>query len=168
VHCKPLQRYFLNDIGHHHESCQLYRHKDATKKKKKKNGDSAKIDSVCLACEMDRLFLAYYGSTIGKDVLAAIDEACHPNDDDEGNDEIKVEKGDPLTISEMLTASWKSGGMNNLAGYEQHDAHEFLNSFLDLMGKHSRQHRDRVYSAINTVRDDNAMVPKTDKTQNGM
>jgi hypothetical protein len=121
---------------------------------------------------MDRLFLAYYSSTVGKDAVSAVEEASRPlilgssnvNEDAVPNE---VEKGDPLIISDLLTAAWKSGGMDYLAGYEQRDAHEFLNSFLDLMGKHTRQHRERVYASIKTARDDNPVVTMTDKTQNG-
>ena len=76
-------------------------------------------------------------------------------------------KGEPLVISSLLTSSWKSGGMKNLAGYEQHDAHEFLNSFLDLMGKNSRQYRERVHAFVNTVCNNNSVLPKPGKAGNG-
>jgi ubiquitin C-terminal hydrolase len=181
VHCKPLQRYFLKDAGHHHQSCQLYRQKQQASKKKKTNGSTTKgaeqktddklEESVCLACEMDRLFLSYYGSAVGKDVFAAIEEASRPllnhKSSEEPVDPNEIEQGDPLIISDFLTATWKSGGMDHLAGYEQRDAHEFLNSFLDLLGKHIKQHRERVYASITTVKDDNAVIPKTDKTDDG-
>jgi ubiquitin C-terminal hydrolase len=174
VHCEPLQRYFLRDTGHHNKSCLTYRRK--LQGKKKKNGavvvpelpKNGAIDSVCLACEMDSLFLSYYGSTIGKDVAAAIEEACNHSQGREAMEEIalfdETESGDPLVISNLLTSAWKSVGMKNLAGYEQHDAHEFLNSFLDMMGKHSRQYRERAHAFVNTVCDNNSVLPES----NGM
>jgi ubiquitin C-terminal hydrolase len=200
IHCKPLQRYFLKDIGHHHKSCLQYRQKLLSTKKKSTSSTSAAGSSsqqktttgnnhdVCLACDMDRLFLSYYSSAVGKDAVSAVEEASRPlilhgsgssttsshgnessdvaaNNNNNNNNEV-LEKGDPLIISDLLTAAWKSGGMDYLAGYEQRDAHEFLNSFLDLMGKHTRQHRERVYASIQTARDDNPVVSMTDNNNN--
>ena len=121
---------------------------------------------------MDRLFLMYYGSTVGKDIIGAMAEAANPphKKDTAANvllEEKTVVKGDPLILSDMLTAAWKSGGMDYLAGYEQRDAHEFLNSFLDLVGKHSRLHRERVYTSINTAKSANSLFPKKEKAENG-
>jgi ubiquitin carboxyl-terminal hydrolase 22/27/51 len=183
IHCKPLQQYFLKEAGHHHKSCQLYRNKMA-EKNENENGSSVledgspkseKIDPECLACEMDRLFLSYYGSTIGRDVFVAIEESSRHlfnekvrGDDMDISDPIELEQGEALIISEMLTATWKSGGMNHLAGYEQRDAHEFLNSFLELMGKNTKQHRDRVVASINTARDNNGTGPERGNAESGM
>ena len=192
VHCIPLQKYFLNECGHHHLSCQVYRDKAAAiASKKKKNSEPSKgakadtpnsattpsgeqLFSICLACEMDRLFLMYYGSFLGKDVIGAITDGSQSllaqRDLDPKEmivEEKEVLKGDPLILSDLLTAAWKSGGMDYLAGYEQRDAHEFFNSFLDLMGKHSRQHRQRVFASINTAKPDNSLVPKSDDVEYG-
>jgi ubiquitin carboxyl-terminal hydrolase 22/27/51 len=179
VHCQPLQRYFMNQCGHHHLSCTVYREQIAAKKPKKEGslikteGAPRPVPSICLACEMDRLFLMYYGSTVGKDIIGAMAEAAKPplaKKDNAANDlfeEKIVVKGDPLILSDLLTAAWKSGGMDYLAGYDQRDAHEFLNSFLDLIGKHSRLHRERVYTSINTAKPDNSLVPKKEKAEHG-
>ena len=163
IHCQPLQRYFLQEVGHHHKSCEIYRKN--LSQKDNESSEKEKVESKCLACEMDSLFLSYYGSTIGKDTSVAIDEASSqlfhdpPNDNEFIlNNTAELEKGEPLIISDLLTATWMSGGMKHLAGYEQRDAHEFLNSFLELMGKNTRQHRDRIYASINTARDDNGFV----------
>ena len=174
VHCMPLQRYFTQSIGHDFIACNIYRHKCAAEPTKR--GDSSKTSSkqqqpppVCVACEMDRLFLQYYGSTVGTDVIAAIVDACGPPSDDfgsRGNIET-VTRGEPLITSDILTTAWKSGGMDHLAGYEQRDAHEFLNSFLELLGKQCSQHRDRIYKSINAGIADNAIVHATDRTGNG-
>jgi len=195
VFCKPLQRYFLQDAGHHYKACEVFRHKEdlltaaaaaavtaPTKKipiKSKKSSNvtavkkkTSKIDSeVCLACEMDRLFLSYYGATVGNDVCIPIEESSQDlllghadvspftSLDEVG---VPIEKGEPLIISDLLTSAWKSGGMNHLTGYDQHDAHEFLDSFLDILGKHIMKYRNRIYSAVTKVYKENAFVPQFD------
>jgi hypothetical protein len=165
----------MNQCGHHHLSCTVYREQVAVKKLKKEaslmktEGAPRPVPSICLACEMDRLFLMYYGSTVGKDIIGAMAEAANPPlaKGDGLFEEKIVIKGDPLILSDLLTAAWKSGGMDYLAGYDQRDAHEFLNSFLDLIGKHSRLHRERVYTSINTAKSDNSLAPKKEKAENG-
>eukprot|EP00934_Nitzschia_sp_Nitz4_P001494 Nitzschia sp. Nitz4//scaffold96_size78090//25862//29503//NITZ4_005490-RA/size78090-augustus-gene-0.55-mRNA-1//1//CDS//3329560561//1494//frame0 len=155
VHCKPLQEFFLKDNGHLHHSCKVYRMKEYFKKKKKKRDDF-----VCLACEMDKLYLSYFGSVIGKNVRGAVDEVCGvARNDDYQTD---LQQGDPLVISEMLTSSWKCSGMSNLAGYKQHDAHEFLNVFLELLGAQSKKYWERISSAIKTLQGENAVVAQVD------
>lgn len=139
------------------------------------NGNSNTKDqkgaSVCLACEMDRLFVSYYGSTIGKDIFAAIEEASQSllkvKNAAEPVEPKEIEKGCPLIISDFLTATWKSGGMDHLAGYEQRDAQEFLNSFLDMLGKNIVQHRGRVYDSLTAFKADSAMIPKASKAEDG-
>jgi hypothetical protein len=119
-----------------------------------------KTKSVCLACEMDKLFLRYVGSTKGDDVLSIVDTSslysALNKSDFSGTSTDRKDlnvgmKGSPLLIADMLTAAWKCGGMNHLAGYEQRDAHEFLHGFLDILGKHMRQFRDRVHTTINSI-----------------
>lgn len=122
---------------------------------------------VCLACELDKLFLMYFGSAIGKDVRGAVDEACSQSNNEQDVVSDSLEQGDPLIITEMLTSSWKSSGMSNLAGYKQHDAHEFLNAFLGLMGVQAKKHWDRVYTAINAVRNDSSIAKSSDFAQQG-
>jgi len=200
VFCKPLQQYFLRDSGHHFKSCEMFRHKvdvltaaaaaaavsTPTKKlptKSKKSGAAStlkkrtpKIQSeVCLACEMDRLFLSYYGAAVGNDVFVPIDESSRnlllgnamENQAAILNEVVvPIEKGDPLIISDLLTSAWKSGGMNHLTGYHQHDAHEFLTSFLELLGKHILKFRHRIHAAVTKVYKDNAFVPDLNVKKN--
>lgn len=161
IHCSPLQRYFLHDVGHNHVACNLYRTmnvKDAAEQASAKA--KAKMKSVCLACEMDKLFLRYIGSTKGIDLLsivgtcslhATINNPEHNATSSNSNDECVGVKGSPLLTADMLTAAWKCGGMNHLAGYEQRDAHEFLHGFLEILGKHMRQFRERVRTTINSI-----------------
>jgi ubiquitin C-terminal hydrolase len=125
-------------------------------------------ESICLGCEMDRLFLMYYGSTVGIDanhlLTTASGSLLENSSDEKGQD---VLKGDPLLLSDMLTATWRTGEMDHLAGYEQRDAHEFLNSFLELTGKHTKIYRDRVKAALNVARLDNSIVPHNEKVEDG-
>ena len=166
IHCQPLQRFFLKENGHHHQACKLYRNREASKRKKKKT-ITKPDESICLACEMDRLFLSYYGSTIGVDVRGAMEEACNQESSETYINEA-LEQGDPLVISEMLTSSWKTDGMNSLVGYKQHDSHEFLNSFLEMVGKQTKQHWLRIQSAINVVKSDNTLVEDESEYPQGM
>jgi ubiquitin carboxyl-terminal hydrolase 22/27/51 len=121
INCIPLQRYFLKDIGHHHSACEKYRHVDPR--------DKSKVtDEVCLACEMDALMLEYYGRSTGRDVVAILAGlSVRPrrgviellNEISEVNEERMSSTGEPLVISRMLLAAWKSGGMDHLKGYQQ-------------------------------------------------
>jgi len=191
VFCKPLQQYFLQDSGHHFKSCEVFRHKEdvltataaaaalakktPSKSKKAGNARSLKKKSpeiepeICLACEMDRLFLSYFGATTGNDVIVPLEESSRHlllgNTDESPivpleDIVVPIEKGDPLIISDLLTSAWKSGGMNHLAGYDQRDAHEFLNSFLELLGKHVVKYRKRIYAAVTKVYRENAFIPE--------
>lgn len=150
IHCPPLQRYFLKDIGHHHKACEKYRRMDPNSKSK----DAA--NNFCLACEMDALMLEYYSRSTGRNVVGILkDLSAAPRrsvmdmlNQISSLDEEIIEKGEPMITSRMLHVAWKSGGMGHLAGYEQRDAHEFLHAFLDILGKQICQHRARVDAAI--------------------
>lgn len=133
MHCVPLQEYFLNDIGHDAQSCRLAR------------ATAEPPQAICLGCELDTLFLKGLGSSMGKDVVGALEEEEDPL---RRFEETSTEKGLPLIPSELLTAAWKSGGMDHLAGYEQRDAHEFLQALLDLVGKHTSAHHRRIQANL--------------------
>jgi ubiquitin carboxyl-terminal hydrolase 22/27/51 len=166
IHCAPLQRFFLYDVGHNHVACNIYRMmnlKVSIEQGSRVASANAKnkTKSVCLACEMDKLFLRYVGSTRGIDVLTVVDTSSlysavkKPEFNGTSNDrkiDVTGMKGSPLLTADMLTAAWKCGGMKHLAGYEQRDAHEFLHGFLEILGKHMQQFRDRVHTAINSIR----------------
>lgn len=128
VHCLPVQRYFLRDVGHNYQSCQIYRENGVPPADGVRSGGvGTKKDKVCLGCELDKLMLQYFGSSNGIDMAPCLETdskaSCVP-----------VFKGEPLVTAEMLTAAWKCGGMSHLAGYEQRDAHEFLHGFLEILG----------------------------------
>jgi Ubiquitin carboxyl-terminal hydrolase len=163
VHCVPVQRYFLRDAGHHYASCKVYR-------KKVVRPTKAAQEPVCLACEMDRLFLRYMGSALGLDVLSAIDSMTAPHSNDAETNapsrpEISSFQGEPLLTADMLTAAWQC--MNHLAGYEQRDAHEFLHGFLDTLGKHMKLYRIRMAKAVNTARPANVYLSGDGPVQYG-
>jgi uncharacterized UBP type Zn finger protein len=193
IFCPPLQDYFLKHMGHHHKACEIYRREiDAkaavaktkvnTAKSKKtsiasnKSMGSTTLSEICLACEMDRLFLAYFGSANGVDMHSCIEESCQHlllgNNSDEslpinGEEIVRAPRGSPLMITDLLTSSWRCGGMDHLAGYEQRDAHEFLNAFLELLGKHIVKFRDRIYSSVTCIDEQNALTPKPKTSEIG-
>lgn len=174
IHCSPLQHYFLHDVGHNHVACNMYRItnvKIATEQGSHDASAKAKMKSVCLACEMDKLFLRYVGSTKGIDLLSVLDasllhSAIKKPDLNSSSDNLKNDfegmKGSPLLTADMLTAAWKCGGMKHLAGYEQRDAHEFLHGFLEILGKHMRQFRDRVHATIHSIQPPRCSKRKVD------
>jgi ubiquitin carboxyl-terminal hydrolase 22/27/51 len=143
----PLQKYFLHEVRHDHNVCQLLKsaaskasnngkHVESENNAVKCNGS----DSVCLACEMDKLFLLYYGSTIGMDVISAMKEGPVTTSSSStmelSSKNTNDVKGVPVAPSDFLQTAWQCKGMSHLAGHEQRDAHEFLQAFLDIMGKH--------------------------------
>jgi ubiquitin carboxyl-terminal hydrolase 22/27/51 len=184
INCPPMQKFFLNDIGHHHLSCEAYR-KTQTQTPTGAAGSPSppsggmpeasrqKSPDICLACEMDKMFLGYLGSTIGVDVASLISETQRGSrggtlgSDGESNGIAGIAKGEPIVTEGMLTATWKCGGMNHLAGYEQRDAHEFLHAFLENLGKHIRQYRERMYKKINAYVPTNAIVASDKSTEHG-
>eukprot|EP00957_Ditylum_brightwellii_P038963 2944675-Ditylum_brightwellii.AAC.1 len=180
-------------------------------------------EDICLACEMDKLFLLYFASAAGIDTIGALDDGDDTDDGDgvssasnffgskaspfqaSAGGVIGASNGDardsigsggsvstgasggvaatistisgnevtmaglPLVPSELLASAWKVGGMRHLAGYEQRDAHEFLQAFLDTVGKHEGRHRKLVRDIIGSPkpmlereRDQNKTPPQTD------
>jgi len=83
-----------------------------------------------LACELDLLFVQYYSSTIGQNVVDQLS----------GKPAVEEDKGIPLIPSALLTEAWKQPEMEHLKGYEQRDAHEFLQAFLDIVTKNSKSY----------------------------
>ena len=146
---------------HHHVACHELRKAEgptariiATGSNKSPEG---KTIEVCLACELDKLMLRYFGSSRGVDVLSAVteDKISAP-----AMSEIKPGiRGDPLITSDMLSCAWNCGGMSHLAGYDQQDAHEFLHGFLDSLSKSDHAYRNRITRAVSL-----AQPPKTPGT----
>jgi hypothetical protein len=150
IHCSPLQKYFLYDCGHSHTSCMLYRNSKGPKTDKPATTPAAKRKrgSVCLACELDSCMLKYLSSSLGMDIPMALTLAMKRDTHDTAPPHnFWIKQGEPLVTADMLTAAWKCGGLDHLAGYEQKDAHEFLHGFLEYLGKHILLYRERVTEA---------------------
>lgn len=193
VFCQPLQRFFLKAMGHHYKVCEMYRREIDSKaliakklslstKSKKSPGTSVEgartriTPKICLACEMDRLFLSYFGSANGIDVLASVNGAsqnlisgplCDENPRSNTGTSLSPSHGAPLLISDLITSAWKSGGMDHLAGYEQRDAHEFLNSFLELLGRDVVKFRERIHASVTFVGEECSLVAKPNPVETG-
>jgi len=121
IHCPPLQQYFLMRAQHDFRTCRYFRNSGRD----------------CLACSMDLLFLEYYGSTMGQNLVDQL--LLKPYNSSKPN-----EKGTPLIPSELLTEAWQQKEMDHLKGYEQRDAHEFLQAFLDIVGKHCQRYQTTI------------------------
>jgi ubiquitin C-terminal hydrolase len=200
VHCSPLQKYFLRDVGHHYAACAVY---NASVKstiplrptyKNPKSSKSSGVDASlaaklaakknkhsCLASELDKLILDYYGSSIGMNVTAAL-RACDNIIDDTSMESPGPRKKTPAavigsmlginnntsrtlpTAASSAVATVQQGDplitadilaetwkCTEMAGYAQKDAHEFLHAFLDVVGKHARRFRAQVYQCIHSV-----------------
>jgi Ubiquitin carboxyl-terminal hydrolase len=173
IHCLPLQRFFLRDIGHHHEASLIYHNMEiaatphSMSRSLLKNGDKTQsidislttaktFDDVqkgkgyysCLASEMDKLFLQYFSSSIGFDVFSALRKSGHSSNSDLSNAGTSVSKGQPLLLTEMLSTVWQCRGMRHLAGYDQRDAHEVLHAFLDNIGKSNQRYNQMIQLAL--------------------
>ena len=189
VHCQALQVFFLHDVGHASGACQLYRN---AQKSQQHHAPQAKMrdSSVCLACEMDRLFLHYQSKSSGVNVFKAMQDLVHQSsrasaatvdlvfdplavlrNTDDGADGAVVERviqGEPLMAQkDLLTATWNCKQMAHLAGYDQRDAHEFLHAFLETLGQHTQNFSTLVSNSLlfNKKRKKNE-ADKQQKTEN--
>lgn len=142
LNCAPVQEYFLK-VGHHHAACPFYPRdkpgKPLTEKKKL-------AAQVCLACELDKMFLNYYASSIGFRVTAALSSSSSVVTELPQN--MTQPQGEAIIASEMLAATWRCPDLSHLAGYGQNDAHEFLHGFLDVLQKHIQKYRKAVATAV--------------------
>ena len=126
IHCKPLQDLFLLKLGHPYQSCHYLRLENNK--------------GTCLTCEMDRLFLEYYGSAVGIDTIAALEEPQEVSTDaaaTRAKKQTNEECGHPIVPSSLLAEIWKTRAMKNLHGHAQHDAQEFFNAFIDCLATHA-------------------------------
>jgi ubiquitin carboxyl-terminal hydrolase 22/27/51 len=165
----------MKDIGHNNKSCRMYRNLPPNKGKKQSDtATSSRKEDVCLACEMDSLFLEYYRRSTGSDVVSILNDlaesqltAADTFLEISRRDEESYPKGEPIIIDKLLVAAWRSSGMNHIAGYDQHDAHEFLHAFLDILGRQICRHRARVDAAINMARCGNPFSKDVDQGHHG-
>eukprot|EP00977_Amphora_coffeiformis_P007979 scaffold1803_cov92-Amphora_coffeaeformis.AAC.2 len=140
LNCTPVQNYFMN-VGHNHLACPLYPkempHHALTEKQKQ-------AAQVCLACELDKMFVNYYSSSIG----FRVNEALSVIKSEKTGMALKQTQGEAIIASDMLAATWKCTDLSHLAGYGQNDAHEFLHGFLDVLQKHIKRYRTSVAAAV--------------------
>jgi len=126
IHCKPLQKSFLTDLAHPYQSCESLL--------------CGSNKTSCLTSEMDKLFLEYYGSAVGIDTIAALEEQQDLSSD-ETPDFVKKQthdnRGHPIVPSTLMGEIWKSKGMRHVSGHSQHDAQEFFNAFVDCLATHA-------------------------------
>ena len=169
IHCTPLQKFFLQKIGHSSSSCQIYR-----RQKKER-------DTVCLASEMDKFFLHYQSQSCGINVAKAMKDLAtkaasvstlSPSmlsdpllmlRESGGGDGAVVERmeiGEPMVAQkDLLAATWKVKEMSHLAGYDQRDAHEFLHAFLEVLGKHAVSFRKLVAQTLSKKKANDIVAP---------
>ena len=156
---RPVQEFFLCDIKHDYRTCEVLRSSSSQK-------SSAKL---CLACEIDKLMLKYYGSTVGLDICKIINPSSRSSqklemakkinstsgnsfDSNTGNDVVEpiietLEKGMPIVVSDFLATAWNLKDMAALAGNEQHDSHEFMQVFLDIVDKDCKRFEQAIISS---------------------
>lgn len=121
INCAPLQEAFLKNLTNPYQCCEAL----------KKVGETS-----CLACEIDKLFLEYFGSSVGIDTIAALEE--HRNTLSIASDTNAVAPkepnpncGHPVIPSNFLAKVWKHSTVRHLARHDQHDAQEFYNAVID-------------------------------------
>jgi ubiquitin carboxyl-terminal hydrolase 22/27/51 len=141
IHCKPLRELFLHDLAHPYQSCRALRL------------ESNK--TTCLACELDKIFLEYYGSAVGIDAIAALEEhlemSSHATPTDakeqaeissfatptDAKEQAHATRGHPIIPASILAESWRNRGMIFLASHGQQDAQEYFNAFVDCLATHT-------------------------------
>lgn len=82
--------------------------------------------------------MEYYGSAVGIDTIAALEEQLELSSDAAPKCVEKLDKcGHPIITSSLLAEIWKCRAMNQVAGHAQHDAQEFFNAFVDCLATHA-------------------------------
>ena len=82
---------------------------------------------------MDKIFVEYYGSAVGIDAIAALEEQLELSSDATPT-RVKKQtpdiRGQPIVPSSLLAEIWKNRDMT-------HDAQEFFNAFVDCLATHA-------------------------------
>ena len=148
IACVRVQEFFLYYIMHHHVACHELRRAEGGPQRPKATVDNKSGSSTvedCLACELDKLMLRYFGNSRGVNILSAVSN----EQTIQMTDNIKpAVPGEPIITSDMLSCAWQCGSMSHLAGYDQRDAHEFLHGFLESLSKSDHAYRNRVTRAV--------------------
>ena len=96
IHCKPLQEQFLSKLEHPYQTCNCVRAGSKT--------------TSCLTCEMDKVFLKYYGNSVGIDAIASLEEQpSHSTDTNPTTTRVAPSdsRGHPIIPSNLLAEIWK-------------------------------------------------------------
>jgi ubiquitin C-terminal hydrolase len=184
IHCTHLQRFFLHDVGHPYNAYHIYRSMDILEtcdvtKRQSHHGirHKSKECEIVLASEFDKLFVQYFSSSVGFDVLSVLDfENKKPKKQqrhvvsnkmhgDHGT--TSFHQGQPLLLSDLLHAVWKCQEMRRIARCEQLDAHEFLLAFIENVGKGIEKYYDTVRHAIGDMHIDQNRIRSKCTTKNG-
>ena len=115
LHCPLLQKYFLKDVNHDQVACEILR---------RRTGEG----NVCIACEVDNLFVETLSSTMGidfKETCSFVEKKynhCSLNffesDYQIFQESFKCSIGRPINPSKMLEALWdQNSNMKHLSGY---------------------------------------------------
>ncbi len=147
---RSVQKYFLRDAKHDHRACAVLR---------------SSLDEPpkhCLACEMDKLMLKYYGSSTGisfstlceNPPVTGTESGNHSlfgHESDTNASSPQSQQGMPITCSDFLVAAWQSNDMLHLAGNDQHDAHEFMQAFLDIIDKECKRFHNTIAKGASSL-----------------
>jgi hypothetical protein len=84
--------------------------------------------------------LEVYGSAVGIDAIAALEENLELSSDAtpiDAKEEAHDTRGHPIIPSSILAESWRNRGMKFLASRGQHDAQEYFNAFVNCLATHT-------------------------------
>lgn len=151
IHCKPLQDLFLRTFAHPYQSCGCLRGSNKTS---------------CLTCELDKIFLEYYGSAVGIDAMSALEEQPEllSKQTLPSKDSATDSRGHPIIPSSLLAEVWKNRGMRLVAGHAQHDAQEFFNAFIDCLASHALAYQKSAQETRQTVHETQIKKQSNDGT----
>jgi len=127
INCAPLEKLFLLDLVHPYQSC------DALHSGNRKR---------CVACELDKVFLAYFGSVNGIDAVAAVEEYhlassslsssrfVHNTNKIYTNVRENTHCGHPIIPSSLMAEISKQVEMKQLAVKNTQDTPGFFQAFI--------------------------------------
>ena len=154
IHCKPLQEQFLSKLAHPYQTCNCVRAGSKT--------------TSCLTCEMDKVFLKYYGNSVGIDAIASLEEQpSHSTDTNPTTTRVAPSDscGHPIIPSNLLAEIWKCKGMKHIAGHAQHDAQEFFNAFVDCLSAQALVYRKLAQEKSQIVYESQIKRPQSNENQ---
>eukprot|EP00986_Skeletonema_menzelii_P001814 scaffold495_cov152-Skeletonema_menzelii.AAC.4 len=152
INCAPLQEAFLTNLTNPYQCCETL-----------KAGETS-----CLACEIDKLFLEYFGSSVGIDAIAALEEQRNALSNALDTNAVVLNEpnpeycGHPVIPSNFLAKVWKHSTVTHLARHDQHDAQEFYHAVIDVLDADVLSYQKRLRSMQQTIEYKSQI--RTDKT----